>query len=438
MYKNSLKIFNTYYLFTILFYCFGKYKWEIPSYPKLLLYVALCYAALNAGYACVHVGRGKLLFGYHREYKKVEIEYRKIRPLFLISAFSMMFFQILIVVVYFDKFSIANIFSMIGDNYYVRLQTTFDSTISIMQVRTLLWGLTMFVYPITFLFFGKMGFADKAIAIATICIDVLSSLNLGISKNIGDIVIAFIAISVLKKVVNTDRIKYKKESRKNTKCIIIVIIVFLIIFDIIQNSRSESKSIVVNPFPKFASIRETTLYSLIFGADSTIVSLIDNAGSYFSHAYTGLAYALELPFKNTYGIGFSRALTDYADQYLHLSVSNLTYNARIDAIYGWLDGQWWPTAVVWIANSVSFVFVPVILFFVGLFVRKLENEYAATKSPIVAAMYWQMVILLFYLPCNMQIFQSRAALWGMILLTFIYIIRKPIRQTFKIKAYECQ
>lgn len=438
MYKNSLKIFNIYYLFTILFYCFGKYKWEIPSYPKLLLYVVFCYVALNAGYACFYVRKGKLLFGYYREYKKVKIEYRKIRPLFLISAFSMIFFQILIVVVYFDKFSIANVFSMIGDNYYARLQTTFDSTVPIMQVRTLLWGLTMFVYPITFLYFENMRVSDRIIGIATICIDILSSLNLGISKNIGDIVVALIAMVILRNAVNPDPVEYSKEKRKNIKRIIIVIMIFLILFTNIQSSRSAAKSGSTNPFRAFSSLREHTVYSLVFGADSSFVSMIDKVGEYFSHAYTGLAYALELPFKNTYGLGFSRALMEYANQYFHISLSDLTYNARIETINGWYDGMWWPTAIVWIANSVSFLFVPVILFLIGMFVRRLENEYAATRSPIVAAMYWQMVILLFYLPCNMQIFQSRAALWGMILLTIAYMFRRTLRRTFKVEAFECQ
>lgn len=435
MRKNTLKIINIYYLFTLLYFCFGQYKWNIPSYPKLLIYVCICYIMLNLGYSTTHIGKGKLNYSLYRRYEEIDIDYKSIRPLFLISAASMIFFQVLIVIVFFDRFSITNIFSIIGDNYYTRLHTSFESTIPIMQVRTLLWGLTMFVYPITFLFYKKMGSADKLIAIATIIIDILSSLNLGISKNIGDIVIAVVAMAFLKNATSPNRGEYSKEKRRSIRKITLAIVVFLVIFNNIQSARLAAKSIAINPFSRFASVREVTFYSAIFGANSTLTSLIDRVGGYFSNWYTGLAYALELPFKNTFGIGFSRALMEYANQYLHISVSELTYNARIDSLYGWHNGQWWPTAFVWMANSVSFVFVPLVLFLIGMFIRKLEDEFAGTRSPIVAALYWQMMVLLFYLPCNMQIFQSRAALFGMILLIIIYANRKLLRRQFKVKVF---
>ena len=50
-------------------------------------------------------------------------------------------------------------------------------------------------------------------------------------------------------------------------------------------------------------------------------------------------------------------------------------------------------------------------------------------------MYCQMIIMLIYLPCNMQIFQSRAALMGMIMLIILYANRKLLRRQFNIIIY---
>lgn len=436
MKKSTLKILNAYYIFTVLYYCFGRYNWQIPSYIKLLTYVFLCYLALNIGYVCKNSGHGKIRLSIRRNYKSVDIDYTPIRPFFLVSAFSMILFQIIIVIVFFERFSVFNVLSMIGDNYYSRLHTSFDSTIPIMQIRTMLWGLTYFVYPITFLFYKKMGQFDRIVAISTIVVDVLSSLNLGVSKNIGDIVIAVIAMASLKSVVSVNRAGLSLEHKRSVRRVGIALIAFLILFNNIQSARYAVRTVISNPFYNFASIRENTIYTYIFGANSSIVGLIDRIGGYFSNWYTGLAYALEIPFQNTYGIGFSRALMEYASQYLHISVSEFTYNARIEALFGWKNGQWWPTAFVWIANSVSFIFVPLVLFFLGKLLRKLEDEFAENRNFIVATLYCQLFVLLFYLPCNMQIFQSRQSLFGMIFVIFMYKIRKKVIKRFRLYTYD--
>lgn len=421
--KSCIKFFNLYFLFTVLYYVFGKWVWNIPSYVKLLSYLFLCYLMLNVGYKLSWKGHGILKIGLNRSYMDIPVTYENVRPIFWISSICLIVFQITWVLAFFDSFSIANIFQVLGENYYSRLETSFDSSIPIMQLRTLFWGVSLFSYPIGFLLFSEMPFLDRILLLLTVSIDVFASLNMGVSKYIGDIVIIFIGITLLKYCTGTKTSDNGGKQKGNFKKIAIVIVVFLVIFVIVQNLRGEETTVRVNPYGKFASINENAIHYVVFGENSFISNLLDNIGAYVSHSYTGLAYALELPFENTYGIGFSRSLMEYVEQYLHISLSYYTYNARADLFYGWHNGQWWPTAFTWIANAVSFWGVPIVMLLLGIFIRHLEDDYANNKNILSAVMYGQMVITLIYLPCNMQIFQSRSSLWGMVMIIFLWILR---------------
>ncbi len=423
--KNTLRFFNLYFLFTVFYYCTGKWAWNIPSYIKLLGYLLICYLMLNIGYHFVPVGNARYKRTLERPKRYKTVEYRDIRRVFWVSAISLIIFQVAWVVVLFGSFSISNVFSMIGTNYYQRLSTTFESKVPIMQVRTLLWGLTLFCYPIGFIYFKRMPRLDKCLFIVAILVDVLTSLNMGISKNIGDIVVIFIAIILLNRVSGRH---VKGKTKNSTWRIVAIVIVFLIAFSQIQSARSNYYAGAINPYGSFATIRQFTWQKFVFGENSTICRLYESVGGYVSNAYTGLAYALELPFRNTWLLGFSRALLGYVDQYLHINLSNITYNARIDQLYGWHDGQWWPTAFTWIANSVSFWLVPLVMLLFGVFIRFLEDEYIRNGDIVVATVYCQVIITLFYLPCNMQVFQSRASLFGSLLLLSLLILGRKKRK----------
>lgn len=430
MQKNNLKYFNIYFLISIFYYCFGRYKWNIPSYFNLLIYLFICYFCLNVGYRLSWKGSGKFSIGLSRNYISSEIKYKNIRKLFWISSICLIVFQIVWVIVFFDQFNILNVFSVLGDNYYARLETTFDTKIPIMQIRTLFWGVTLFAYPIGFLCYKQLPIIDKILLYLTMSIDILAALNMGVSKNLGDIIIIYLGVFLLKNITNISKKRLNQSYKKIFK-IFVALISFLMVFNLIQNLRNEvSTGNIYNPYRSFALIRDNNIFYLMFGENSSLSLLIDKIGTYISHAYTGLAYALEIPFKNTYLLGFSRSLMEYGEQYFGMSLQDITYNARIDYIYGWLDGQWWPTAFTWIGNAVSLWGVPAIMLILGIFIRYLEDDYGKSKNIFTAVLYVQMIVTLIYLPCNMQIFQSRASLMGSLLLFLMFFLRKKKLRIF--------
>ena len=425
MKSKMLNILNVYWTFTLVYYCFGKIKWNIPSYTALVLYAALCYVCVNIGYYTVkskNLGIDKSDI----KYQKFNMFY-KYKKIFRVSCVVFMIFQITWVVVLMGDFNIFNVFQNLGSSYFERLSLQIEGSNIAMQFRTLFWIFAYYVYPIGFTFFKDMGRFDKGLFILTLSVDVLATLNLGISKNIGDIIIILIAVMLLNTHGEVKSREEKQKNRKKLLKIVLAVFVLFAVFSIIQDKRFEAvgkNPVTVTCDPKFGSVRELSLIDILFLGNSSIVYLVHSLCNYFSSAYTALALSFTLPFKTTYGLGFSRALMEYANQYLHISVMNNTYCQQLEDVYGWLNGVSWPTAFVWIANAVSLVGVPIVMIFLGRIWCKAEIAWKSERRLIGLILYCQLVIAFIFLPCNAQIVQSRSSFIATSIMFVMFAFRK--------------
>lgn len=420
-----LRILNIYWVFTLGYYCLGKIKWSIPSYFILVVYALLCYVCVNIGYYSVKA-KNRNIDQDDKEYLKIDL-FPKYRKIFRISCIMLIFFQISWVIVLMGRFNIFNIIQNLGSNYFDRLSVEIEGSNYIMQIRTLLWIFTYYVYPIGFSFFKEMGRFDKSLFSFSLLVDVFATLNLGISKNIGDIIIIFIAVMML----NThSEIKSKQEKQKDRKKIIKIIIsvlILFIVFSVIQDKRFEAVGktpVAIKCDSKFGSVRENSIIDILCLGSPYLVYLVHSLCNYFSSAYTALALSFTLPFKTTYGLGFSRALMEYVNQYLHISVMNNTYCQQLEDVYGWLNGVSWPTAFVWIANAVSLIGVPFVMIVLGRIWCRAEVAWKSERRLIGLIVYCQLVIAFIFLPCNAQIVQSRSAFIATTVMFLLFAFRK--------------
>ena len=278
-----------------------------------------------------------------------------------------------------------------------------------------------------FSFFKEMGKFDKVLFGLSLLVDVFAALNLGISKNIGDIIIIFISVLLL----NThNEIKSKQEKINNRKKFLKIffsVIILFLVFSIMQDKRFEAvgkNTVTIKCDSKFGIVRENSIIDILCFGSPSLVYLIHSLCNYFSSAYTALALSFTLPFKTTYGLGFSRALMEYANQYLHISVMQNTYCQQLEDVYGWLNGVSWPTAFVWIANSVSLIGVPLVMIFLGRIWCKAEVAWKSKRRLIGLIMYCQLVIAFVFLPCNAQIVQSRGAFIATTIMFVLFVFRK--------------
>lgn len=426
MKSSSLKFLNLLWIFTIFYYCFGRVNWEIPNYLVLIIYVFICYTCINIGYK-FNKWNVRMKNALKKDVSSTkQIEFNDIKFLFICSCIFLIVFQIAWVYTYFGSINFSNIFKVLGNNYFSRLDTELSGNSFVMQIKTFFWIFSYFVYPLGFIFFNKMEFRCKLLFIITIIVDIFASLNMGISKNIGDIVIVFIGILLLNPQIESTNESIKLAVKRNKKKIFFVILIailFLVIFGVIQTQRHMAlgrKEISMKVDARFGSLRKITLFDVLLGDNKTVINVVDQFGRYLSHGYTGLAYALTLNFKNTWGLGFSRALMEYAQQYLGISVSQLTYCARIEDVYGWSNGVNWPTAFVWIGNAVSLWLVPLVMVWLGRLWCKAEYMWRVKQRVMGLIVYSQLFIAFVYMSCNAQIVQSRQAFIATIMMMILF------------------
>lgn len=442
MKTKSLLFFNLYWAFGIIYFCFGRYNWHIPSYAMLLIYVFFNFLAVNLGYISVPSAPASVQSSAEKEVSEREL-FERCKTWFVIACFITMFFQISWVIVILGKFSITTAIQNIGENYYEKMYE-FEGVSRILQIRTLFWIITYFVYPIGFYFFKLMSRFCKFVFVSTVIVEVFTSLNMGVSKNIGDLVFIYLATLFLSSAKRRDRLfmpKMQKSFDLNKKKrekslfgrIALIIAIFLFAFSVIQSSRLEaSGSVSENLFAKFSDLRSFSLFDPFLFWNKALLNLFDKMGEYVSHAYCGLAYALELPFENTYGLGFSDALIDYSTQYFGIeNLRPMTYNARIEFLYGWKDGQWWPTAFTWFGNAVSLWLVPVVMFLFGRLFKNVENRWFRSNQILSLVMYCQLFIAFVYLSCNAQIFQGRHIFIATTVLFFLYFCINVLKVKIK-------
>lgn len=429
--SKSVTFLNILWIFTFIYFCIGRFKWIIPSYFFLFLYVLLNYFAMNLGYLTLHPKDSRESIRLNDENDDPAKMFGKIKVLFVVCCCATMFFQILWVTVFVGTFSVENVLDVIGSNYFTIQGLEFKSTNPMMQVRTLCWIVTYFVYPIGFMYFRFMPRKYKLLFVATIAVEILASLNMGVSKNIGDLVIIYLAVLFLGKNSFAGATKRNsKRSKRTFLKIVTILIVFLMAFSFIQSSRDQASSVVDNPFSGFAEVREFSLFDLFLPQNSSLSGALNKMGYYLSHGYAGLAYALELPHKTTYGLGFSNSLLEYARQYFGLSsdVIKSTYNYRLESIYGWKDGQWWSTSFVRLGNAVSFWLVPIVMFLFGRLFKNTEINWYTKKDVVSLVLNCQLFIGFVYASCNLQIFQSRPLLIATSLLLLIYFSRGLLKK----------
>lgn len=416
--KRIAIISNAYLVFSILYFFFGRYKWDIPSNEKLILYYIILMIFLNIGF---YLGTTKKNAFYN--VKKSHINF--VNTIFIVSMISIIIYQISWVLIILGKFDIITIISNLGSNYIDRLDGSTDEISLLMQLRTLTWGITLFAYPIGFFRYKEFNGKIKILFIVTLLIDIMASLNMGISKNIGDIVIIFLIVSLIKSRKISNRI-YK---------ITAVLVLFVVIFGAIQIMRDKSYGYDQgNNQIEFVNStnRNFTIVDIITLNNRTISSVIDRFGFYISHGYAGLAYSLEIGYENTFGIGISRALMEYFDSYLGISVEQNTFVYRIDTEYGWPNGIYWSTAFVWVAASFGFLITPIIIMIFGFSLTNSVKRFLLYKDIFSLTLSCILFIQIVYLPANLQILQSRPSFFGTITIIAAYLYTsKRVRKNDK-------
>lgn len=429
MIRSIRNIVIIYLSMTVFFYFFGPIKWKIDNGIWLFLYLLVNYTAIYLGYNYCYrkkAYRWRTIESSPDVDNMIDLPYdsKLFKFLTLFSIVSHIVFAFYV-------------FGGISLNKALNMSQSYLDTIAYekqynryTQVLTYLWGINYYYMPLGIFSTKKMSITDKVLFGLAISTELLYSLSMGTMKGIGDVLIVA-GISLLLLVMQKGkRRKDVIKSKRRKRFLIILVILFALVFGWSMNGREvlrgtaalkisagQPQAFVIEekewPFPHLTTM-------MIF---------------YFSHGYTGLAYALKLPFKWTYGVGNSRALTSMIETHISSSIiTDNTYVQRLETVYGWRNGGIWPSAFSWIASDITFWLIPVLLFALGYLLCKCMFEVAFENSLQALVMGCYLGIFFVYLPCNNQIVQSHTSLFSLALIAGLYFLKaNHIKFVFKRK-----
>jgi len=194
---------------------------------------------------------------------------------------------------------------------------------------------------------------------------------------------------------------------------------FIGYFIVTQVTRTETTSIYISD--DLSSDKRSLLPEIRYGLDLLVF--------YPTHGYTGLAQCLELPFEWCYGLGHSRALMEYAEQYFEFDKAREKhYLWRNQLETGRHPGIVWSTALPWFASDVSFWGVPPLLAIIGYLFGKSWKETILFRSPVSLTLSAWLSLLVLFLPANNIIFQARWSMFGTWELLAFYAWSRLVRR----------
>lgn len=419
-----------FYLFmTFILYVIGPVRWLIPSPGTLILFVAVSYLAFGAGYVlCARRHRRRLgQVWFSRDgvgsFKGIP------ETVFTISAIFNIVALLVLASYFMGGISIGNILHP-GEAYFFRL-TEFSAGRNVfVQFCSWFWAATYYFYPLGVLYWEQMNKSKKLLFVASLIVSIIYWLNLGTMKGLGDLVICLVPLFILKKYVfgedHSECSLRRTVGRRMTVVVVSAAMLFLLTFSIITTDRQQSlrgersePTVVTSLTYPFITAEHSHTLSRVAGP--VITGLVIKLSHYMTHGYTGLAYAMQLPFVWTYGVGHSRTLSELMDTYLHTDVSSRTYLARNEVVNGWPARELWSTVLVWLASDVSFYGVPVVMMLMGYLLGCCWIHCISTKNLHAKAAICQLFIFVFFVPANNQLVQSRQSLFGTVLLFALYV-----------------
>lgn len=440
VYYLPILIIECYLLVTIFLYFCGPVLWYIPNKTKLFLFLIISYCSLWIGYD-YYIRKRSI------SVKPQEIKYtqnilasnqkRNIKYIFLFSAI----FNIFSLIILYRFFLGSSIFTgpfAPGESYFERLKGVHGSYAQLVTLISVFWVFTYFYLPVGIIYWKKLTVLFRSILLISLTIQIIFWAKLGTLKGLGDLVIISIALFVIKAAMDLKYSKrFEKEKigniikKKLVKKIVflvtIISIIFILISYIISARQKEIYGMnyemsVVNSLTRGFVIEEKkyNFISLIFKDDYVIYSL----SLYITHGYTGLAYCLDLPFVWTYGVGFSRALSEYVEKYFGIEVLPRSYLNRNQYLSGWRARELWSTVFPWIAGDITFWAIPILMIFIGRLFAIIWIRVIRQMNLLDVVLLLQLFIFAFYIPANNQLFQSVNSFFGVIGLLLMYPIKK--------------
>lgn len=430
-YNKPIKIAITYSLITILLYEFGPISF--PNYNKILLYFFLlaCNIAMFAGFT--------------RGTKYAPAQSKSVSRQYSIDKFLNILFWISLIICI-PKFMIFtgifdNVFPTIAlrishyadfaqESYFDRHDLGVVTGVWVyINYAVILLGPFHWAYiPLSLLFFKRLRLWKKCLTIIIWFIYLAQYLCTGTNVGVFTFLFTFGVVYVIK-----NRILQNKKKRHKLRTIIIplvVILVFLGMFNLTMGSRSGATYENESDYSVCGSTCSVNSNSVLYNiTPQQLRPLLFSVTAYVAKPYATLLHSFDLPFKPTFGIGYSWFLLDNAPYSKDLWEQ--TYPVQLERRYQYSHSVNWHTAYTWFANDVSWFGVPIVLYFLFVCFGRSWRRFIDCDDIFSFLLFMLFVRFVLFISMNNQVFQQPDTLFAFWILVAIRALSKPY--TWKIR-----
>ncbi|WIV12113.1 hypothetical protein [Proteiniborus sp. MB09-C3] len=317
------------------------------------------------------------------------------------------------------------------DSYTIRQGRSIATVIS--YLRIILSPFLLAYVPLGLFYWSKLTNKRRTIYV----LGLLGGLGLdffrGTNKSIADFLIVLLVILLINSIYKAriprkSIIQYKLQNRNLLFLKRIFATIFISILGFIgfiyYFSNTAPKRYGVNiygPNNEYMIDVNHKLLSLFSSNDVRLAlgSLI----SYFTQGYYALGLAMQKEFMPTFGIGSSMAvLINVSNLFDTNKIFERTYVYRNYIENGWDWHGKWSSFYVWVASDVSFFGVLIIISILGYILARSWNRLINYRDYISVIVFTQLMIMIFYLPANNQLFQFFEGLVGNIFWITVWVM----------------
>lgn len=410
---SPLKIFIFYTLFTLFLFYFGPWPWPGRQSYYLPIFMFLIILFLSLGY----------FLGVNQKISNIPVSVNKVKKLYnnsliiaLILFFPTLYWRTN------GEISLTQLsdFGEVYRNSHALEEVYQGKTAWVEYLRIIFSYYLMFPIVLMIVFWSELTLRQKRFGFLFFLSEISLALFTGTNKIIGTMLVVIVFSIVVK-------LKGKFLSKKIFGYIAISLAffgAFISYFTKTQVDRSDGET----------SIRAISSIQLIAEKDNVLLNYLPNSlietyyslSAYMSQGYQGLAYAFDVDYNWTYGVGYSRFLTTYFDKYLNLNVNENTIPALIQSQYGWDANINWHTMYVWFASDISFLGLYFLMLLFGYLLGKTWKESALQLNPISILLFVQLSILVIYACANNQVFQSGTGTVCFFVTLFLWLFNKNL------------
>lgn len=266
-------------------------------------------------------------------------------------------------------------------------------------INVLISPLTYMAIPCGIYYFKKQKIIFRILIILLILLEIITCLGLGIRKKLLDIIL-IVSFSYLASRGNKPIKLFQNSAQIILFCLAVVGLLYYFTYSTLSRGGTDDiTAFYTNNRIRFWYINHTS---------PEFYMSLANVQFYVSHAYENLGVALdhffngEFSYVFSFGLGNNSFTLDVLNRYFGIDLNPFTYQYLLNTKYGLNIGQSWMTIYPWLANDVTFVGVPFVIFFIGKLLARFWLDSLNRANFYAIPLFSFAIITVFYSFANNQ------------------------------------